>query len=65
MEKLTARECDVLELMKYGYDNREIANIVFVSRHTVKAHVTSIIRKIEAKNRTNAIYLAQKYGLIS
>jgi DNA-binding NarL/FixJ family response regulator len=64
MEKLTARECDVLDLMKHGYDNNEIANIVFISKHTVKAHVTSIIRKFNAKNRTNVIYLAKKNGLI-
>jgi DNA-binding NarL/FixJ family response regulator len=64
MEKLTTRECEVLDLMKHGFDNNEIANIVFISKHTVKAHVTSIIRKFNAKNRTNVIYLAQKNGLI-
>ena len=64
MERLTARECDVLELMKHGYDNNEIARIVFVSKHTVKAHVTAIIRKFNAKNRTNVIHLAHVEGLI-
>lgn len=64
MEKLTIRENEVLELIKYGYDNIEIADIIFVSKHTVKAHVGSIIRKIQAKNRTNAIYIAVKQGLI-
>jgi len=64
MEKLTPREYDVLDLMKHGYDNNEIAKIVFVSKHTVKAHVTSIIRKFNAKNRTNVIHLAHQEGLI-
>ena len=64
MEKLTARESHILDLMKHGYDNIEIANMVFVSRHTVKAHVTSIIRKFQANNRTHVIHLAHKHGLI-
>ena len=57
MKKLTAREVEVFDLMCLGYSNQEIAKILFVSAHTIKAHVSSIIYKIEAKNRTHAIYL--------
>jgi len=65
MEALTGRENEVLDLMKNGYDNNEIANIVFVSKHTVKAHISSILRKTETKNRTHLVYVALKSGLIN
>lgn len=55
--KLTEREKEVMELLCQGYSNPEIARILFVSSHTVKAHVCSIIYKLGAKNRTRAVYL--------
>jgi len=64
MIKLTQRENDILDLMFEGYDNTEIADMIFVSRHTVKAHISAILRKLEAKNRTNAVYIALKTNLI-
>ena len=64
MERLTEREKYILDLLKDGYGNGEIAKLAFISRHTVKAHISSILRKIQAKNRTNAIYIALKTGLI-
>ena len=64
MEKLTERENDILDLMIEGHDNAEIAEIIFVSRHTVKAHISAILRKLKAKNRTNAAYIALKNHLI-
>ena len=54
--KLTPREIEVMELLCQGYSNPEIADILFVSTHTVKAHVCSIIYKLGAKNRTKAVY---------
>jgi len=65
MEALTLRECEILDLIKSGYDNCEIAEIIFVSMHTVKAHISSILRKTETKNRTHLIYVAMKQGLIN
>ena len=58
---LTNRECDVLELISYGYSNREIADRLFVSTHTIKAHISSLLYKISAKNRVEAtrIYLTK------
>ncbi len=58
MEKLTQREKTILKLITQGYGYSQISKIIFVSTHTVKAHISSIIRKLEAKNRTNAVYIA-------
>ncbi len=64
MEKLTPREVIVLDLVKEGRENPEIADMIFVSVHTVKAHISSIIRKLEVRNRTHLVYIALKSGLI-
>ena len=58
MQKLTKRELTILRMITQGYGNEEISEIIFVSIHTVKAHISSIIRKLDAKNRTNAVYIA-------
>lgn len=64
MEKLTEREITILELLTQGLDNKEIAGIIHISRHTVKAHMSAIIKKLDAKNRTNAVYIAAIKHLI-
>ncbi len=64
MEKLTQREKTVLKLITQGYGYKQISKQIFVSTHTVKAHISSIIRKLEAKNRTNAVYIAMIYHLL-
>ena len=64
MERLTEREVAFLRLITKGYGNSEISEIIFVSIHTVKAHISSIIRKLHAKNRTNAVYIAIKNHLL-
>ena len=64
MEKLTEREVAVLRLITLGYGNNQISKIIFISIHTVKAHISSIIRKLNAKNRTNAVYIAIKNNLL-
>ncbi len=65
MEKLTEREITILELLTQGLDNKEIAKIIHISRHTVKAHMSAIIKKLDAKNRTNAVYIAAIRHLIN
>ncbi len=60
---LTKREQEVLKLLCEGKNNIEIAEILHISKHTAKAHVTSIIRKLECRNRTNAAYVAGKINL--
>ena len=63
-QNLTVREKEVLEYAKNGLSNEEIANIIFVSKHTTKAHMSSVIKKLDAKNRTHAVHIATKIGII-
>lgn len=62
---LTRREREVLALMVKGLNNPEIAQKLFVSRATVKVHVSNILSKLGASNRTEAISLAIKHKLVS
>ena len=61
---LSEREKEVLSLVIEGKTNPEIADILFISIHTVKAHMCSIIEKLKANGRTNAAVLAIKYGIV-
>ena len=61
---LTEREIEVLRLVCKGYTNKRIAKKLFISAHTVKAHISSIIYKLKAKNRTEAVYIAMKFDII-
>lgn len=61
---LTVREENVMRLIALGYDNHEIAEKMSISTHTVKAFVANILRKLDAKNRTNAVYIALSIGII-
>ena len=63
-EQLTEREIVTLSYLAEGYENREIAETIFVSTHTVKAHVSSILKKLKARNRTHAVYIALKRSII-
>ncbi|NMB24281.1 MAG: response regulator transcription factor [Firmicutes bacterium] len=63
--KLTPREKEVLQLIAKGLANDEIAKTLFISRHTVKNHITSIYRKMGSRNRTKVALWAIRYGLIS
>ena len=61
---LSKREKEVLKLVIEGKTNPEIADILFISIHTVKAHMCSIIEKLKANGRTNAAVLGIKYGIV-
>jgi DNA-binding NarL/FixJ family response regulator len=61
---LTLRETEVLELMHQGIKNADIARRLAISPRTVEAHVSSIISKLGAQNRTGAIRVALDKGLI-
>jgi DNA-binding NarL/FixJ family response regulator len=63
-EPLTARELEVLLLISEGLHNSEIAGRLFVTERTVKFHVSSILAKLGADNRTEAVALATRRGLI-
>ena len=63
--KLTPREKEVLQLIAKGLSNEEIAKTLFISKHTVKNHITNIYRKMGSRNRTKVALWAIRYGLIS
>ena len=61
---LSERERQVLQLIASGATNREIAERLFLSPHTVKDHTSTLYRKVKAKNRADAIQRAQRLGLL-
>ncbi len=64
VEDLTAREMEVLELLSEGLANKQIAYELEISEHTVKFHVSSIYTKLGATNRTEAVTLGARLGII-
>ena len=63
-EPLTGRELEVLRLLAAGRSNQRIAHDLFVSLDTVKKHVTHVLGKLGAANRTEAVARARELGLI-
>jgi DNA-binding NarL/FixJ family response regulator len=63
-DKLSARELETLRLMGQGLSNKSIAESMFISENTVKYHIRNILRKLEVQNRTEAVALALREGLI-
>ena len=61
---LTKREMEVLKLLVDGLNNREIAEQLFISRATAKAHVSHILEKMNVSNRAEAIVLALRQDII-
>jgi DNA-binding NarL/FixJ family response regulator len=61
---LTPREIEVLRLMADGASNKLIAHKLGISDHTVKFHVTSILSKLNAGTRTEAVTLGIRMGLV-
>jgi len=64
MVNLTGKEIEVLFWVAKGLNNNEIGEKIFITSHTVKAHISSIIRKLGVSNRTEAIYVAMKNHII-
>ena len=63
-EDLTAREVEVLRQVAGGNRNRDIAELLFISEETVKVHLKHIMDKLGAKDRTQAIAIAVRRGII-
>jgi DNA-binding NarL/FixJ family response regulator len=64
LEALSAREVEVLALMAQGLANKNIADRLTISEHTVKFHVSSILSKLSASSRTEAVTRGLKDGLL-
>jgi DNA-binding NarL/FixJ family response regulator len=62
--ELTPREFEILGLIARGIDNVEIARMLFLSQHTVKNHVSSILVKLQVENRIQAAVRAVRGGLV-
>ena len=63
-EPLTPREREVLQMLASGIVNKEIAERLSISEHTVKFHVASILGKLGASTRTQAVSLGIRHGLV-
>ena len=63
-ETLTGRQLEVLKCLGRGLTNLEVGATLMISEGTVKAHVKAILRKLEARDRTQAISIAMKRGLL-
>ena len=61
---ITNRELEVLKYVTQGLTNREIAEILQITHHTVKAHVASLIKKMGVRNRLGISMEAKDLGLI-
>ena len=62
---LTSRELEILKYIVEGMSNKEIANALYISEKTVKNHITSLLRKLDVEDRTQAAVFAVSQGLFS
>jgi len=62
--RLTKREIEVLDLIAAGHSTREVAERLFISPKTVRNHLASVYRKLDARNRTEAVVSGLQLGLV-
>ena len=62
--KITSRQIEILQLVAQGYQNKEIAEKLYVSEHTIKYHISEIFQRFQVKNRDQAVAFALNKGLI-
>ena len=62
MDELTERERQILEHVATGLSNKEVGERLFLSEKTIKHYMTNILHKLHARNRLEAVLLAQKSG---
>ena len=63
-EDLTTREMDVLRLIRDGYRNKQIADQLSISETTVNFHIKNLVDKLQANDRTHAVTIALRRGLL-
>jgi DNA-binding NarL/FixJ family response regulator len=60
---LSARELEILAMIADGKNNADIAELLVISRYTVRNHVSNVLRKLELENRTQAATYAARHGI--
>lgn len=63
-DMLTSREAEILQQIAAGHSNRDVADRLSIAESTVKAHVSSIMEKLGANDRTDAVVIAMRRGII-
>jgi DNA-binding NarL/FixJ family response regulator len=61
---VTKREAEILQLVATGYSTREVGEHLFISEKTVRNHLASVFRKLDARNRTEAVYQGIRLGIV-
>jgi NarL family two-component system response regulator YdfI len=64
VEELTVREIEILRKLAEGLGNKQIASSLAISEHTVKFHISSILDKLGASSRTEAVTIGIRMGLV-
>lgn len=64
-EQLTTRELEVLRLIRDGHRNKSIADVLCIAETTVNFHVKNIVDKLQANDRTHAVTIAMRRGLLN
>lgn len=59
---LTGRELEILQYVAEGYSNKQIASVLTLTEHTIKNHLTSIMKKLGARDRAHSVVLALRQG---
>jgi len=63
--QLTDRQMEVLQLMCHGHSNKHISGVLGITEQTTKAHVSAIFRELGVFNRTQAVLVAKRRGMVS
>ena len=63
--ELSQRELQILKQMAFGKSNKQIGQILYISKYTVRNHVSAILKKLNAMGRTEAIAIASGRGLVN